>query len=120
MKKRILSLALTLSMVLTLLPTAALAVATGLGEGGLSIDGGASGTDYTYADSVLTILTETAMTLSGTSVTDRIEVASNVTANLTMDGLSIIRKTDASSSAAILMVNSEAILNLTLSEENYL
>ena len=120
MKKRLLSLVLSLCMALSLLPTTVWAVATPLGSGGLSIDGGESGRDYTYADSVLTILTETALTLSGTSTSDRIEVGSTVTAHLTFDGLSMKRAADASSSNALLTVNSGATLNLVLLGENYL
>ncbi|MCI7500137.1 ubiquitin-like protein [Huintestinicola sp.] len=54
-----------------------------------TVMGGTEGSDYEYADNVLTILTETPLTISGTTTTDRIEVADGVSANITLAGVNI-------------------------------
>ncbi len=63
------------------------------GTGGFTVTGGTSGTDYSYADSVLTILTDTALEISNTDLdtatTDRILVASGVNARITLAGVNI-------------------------------
>ena len=51
--------------------------------------GGVYGTDYTYEDGKLTILTQTPLTISGTNVSGTVKVGSGVSANLTFDNLSI-------------------------------
>ena len=56
---------------------------------GLTVTGGEEGTDYSYAENVYTVLTETALTFSGTTTTDRIVIEEGVTANVTINGLSI-------------------------------
>ena len=56
----------------------------------LTISGGTLDTDYTYDESshVITILTDAALTISGTTQTDRIVVSAS-TANITLDGLTL-------------------------------
>ena len=56
---------------------------------GLTVIGGTENTDYSYADNVYTVLTETALTFSGTTTTDRIVVKEGVTANITLDNIDI-------------------------------
>ncbi len=67
--------------------------------GTFTVIGGTAGIDYSYANNVLTVLTGTALTVSGTSTTDRIVVQDGTTANLTLDNLNI-RFTDGSNSVA--------------------
>ncbi|MDO4487212.1 MAG: hypothetical protein Q4C46_11590, partial [Bacillota bacterium] len=61
--------------------------------GAFTVTDGTLGTDYTYADNVLTIISETPLTIKNTnpstSTTDRIEVAENVLANITLAGVNI-------------------------------
>lgn len=57
--------------------------------GGFTVTGGVYGTDYTYEDGKLTILTQTPLTISGTNVSGTVKVGSGVSANLTFDNLSI-------------------------------
>ncbi len=57
--------------------------------GAFEVTGGVLNTDYTYADNVLTIISPTPVTISGTTTTDRIEVADGVSANITLAGVNI-------------------------------
>ena len=59
--------------------------------GAFTVEGGTDGIDYTYDSTtgVLTINTATPLTISGTSTSDRIEVASGISANITLSGVSI-------------------------------
>lgn len=57
--------------------------------GDFTVSGGILDLDYSYSDSVLTILTSTELTISGTTTTDYIVVASGVEANLIISNLSI-------------------------------
>lgn len=55
----------------------------------MTVTGGEEGTDYSYAENVYTVLTETALTFSGTTTTDRIVIAEGITADITLNNLSI-------------------------------
>ncbi len=58
--------------------------------GTLTVSGGSEGTDYTYVDNTYTILTEKALTFSGTTTTtDHIVVKEGVTANVILNGVDI-------------------------------
>lgn len=61
--------------------------------GAFTITGGTEGTDYTYANGILTILTDTPLTIAntdpGTATTDRIYVAKDVSARITLAGVNI-------------------------------
>ena len=57
--------------------------------GAFTVTGGTSGTDYKYENNVLTILKETPLAISGTTTTDRIEVARGASANITLAGVNI-------------------------------
>ena len=83
---------------------------------GLTVIGGEENTDYSYAENVYTVLTETALTFSGTTTTDRIVIEEGVTANVTINGLSI----DISSIdyAAAIQLKKQAKLILSLSGTN--
>ena len=56
---------------------------------GLTVTGGTQNTDYSYKDNVYTVLTGTALTFSGTTTTDRIVIAEEVTADITLNNADI-------------------------------
>lgn len=56
---------------------------------GLTVTGGAENTDYSYANNVYTVLTGTSLTFSGTTTADRIVIAEGITADITLNDLSI-------------------------------
>lgn len=88
--------------------------------GAFTVDGGKEDEDYSYADGTLTILKETALTISsnGTTTTDKIVIADGVTANITIDGLHIdVSGTD---HACAFNVAGNAACNLTLQGMNIL
>lgn len=94
MKKRLFGLALIFCIVLTIVPMIPIA-ADNITVGDLTISPTVSGntltagTDYTYENNVLTILSAKAITISGTTTKDRIAVASGVSANITLAGVNI-------------------------------
>lgn len=77
---------LTIIMVFSML---AVAPITAFAEAELQVTGGESGTDYTYEDGLLTILTDTPLSLSGSTVTDSVYVTPDIDANITLDNVSI-------------------------------
>ena len=95
-----------------------LPVAWGQAEVGiLAVSEGIEGTDYTYVDNTYTILTEKALTFSGTT-TDHIVVKEGVTANVTISNVSINVSTTLEIAAILLEKN--ARLTLTLNGANTL
>ncbi|MCI7767622.1 MAG: hypothetical protein MSJ26_06545, partial [Oscillospiraceae bacterium] len=84
--------------------------------GDFTVTGGTEGTDYSYADNVLTILTETPLTISGTTTTDRIEVASGVSANITLDGVDIDVSSKSNTAAFKIADNSTGNVTITLAD----
>lgn len=58
-------------------------------ETGFTVSGGTENTDYSYANNVYTVLTEAALTFSGSTTTDRIVIAEGVTADITLNDVSI-------------------------------
>ncbi len=103
--------ALTLCMVLTMLPAMALAADT---YDGITVDGGTAATDYSWdsGTKTLTILTSTQLTLSGMATSAQVLVAGTTEANLTLNGLSI-DNTGENNDAPIKLTDT-AKLNLTL------
>lgn len=57
--------------------------------GDFTVAGGTLGTDYTYSNGVLTIISGTPVVISGTTATGHIEVKSGVRADITFDHLTI-------------------------------
>ncbi|MGN0687770.1 MAG: hypothetical protein ACI4KA_06680, partial [Oscillospiraceae bacterium] len=57
--------------------------------GDFTVTGGTSGTDYTYENNVLTIKTDTPITISGETTTDTIAVEKDTDANITLNGVNI-------------------------------
>lgn len=129
-RQRILATLLALALCLSLLPMSALAAeTTATTEGGLTVSGGEAGTDYTYQNNTLTVLTTTALTVSGETTKDKIVVSGGVTANLILDGVSITfndgtansgDKTEENAGTCALSLGEGSILNLTLADENTL
>ncbi len=75
------------------------------------------GTDYSYSNNVLTILSGKNIIITGTgaATTDRIVIKNNITANVTISNVNI-----SATSASALTVSNNASLNLTLSGTNVL
>ncbi len=82
---------------------------------GLTVTGGEENTDYSYAENVYTVLTETALTFSGTTTTDRIVVKEGVTANITLDNININN-----TSENAIKLEDGSTLTLILSKDNKL
>ena len=74
------------------------------------------GTDYTYADNVLTIKSSAAMTISGTTTTDRIEGADGVSANITLAGVNIDVSSQNDKAAFKIADNSIGDVTITLAD----
>lgn len=74
-------------------PLPIIAAAEGTTVGAFTVTGGENGTDYSYADNVLTISKTTAITIKNTdpstATTDTIVVASENGANITLSGVNI-------------------------------
>lgn len=56
---------------------------------GLTVTGEERNTDYSYTDNVYTVLTGTLLTFSGTTTTDWILIKEGITADITLNDLSI-------------------------------
>ena len=129
-RRRMLATLLALALCLSLLPMSALAAeAIATTEGGLTVSGGEAGTDYTYQDNTLTIKTGKELTVSGMTTTDQIVVNGGVTANLTLNGVSIAFENgnvtandqdDTRAGTCALSLGEGSTLNLTLAGENTL
>lgn len=82
--------------------------------GNFNIDGGTQNTDYSYSGGVLTILTDTELTISNTNsstaTSDRIVVNDDVNANITLAGVNI----QAPANTSAIDVPNGASLTLTL------
>ena len=115
--KKLLGLALVTALCAVLLCTGAMADEVG----DFTVSGGDEGTDYSYADGVLTILSSKSLTISNkdanTSTKDRIVIGSDVTANLTFAGVNIeLGVKDGTNGVSAVTVPSGATLNLTLAD----
>ncbi len=88
------------------------AAAEASSTGDFTVTGGTLNTDYTYADGVLTVNSATPLTISGTSITDRIEVASGVNANITLSGVNI--DVSSTENAAAFMIDDDSSGNVTV------
>ncbi len=63
--------------------------AAGVTCGDFTVTGGTAGVDFRYANNTLTILTSTAITVSGTTTRDKIFVNGGVNANITLSNANI-------------------------------
>ncbi|MBQ6942931.1 MAG: hypothetical protein IJN43_01250 [Ruminococcus sp.] len=89
--------------------------------GSFTVTGGTYGTDYTYDESTgtLTVLTDKAITIegTGTATTDKIKIADNITANVTIKNVNI----DVRSTGGVAFeVGENSTVNLTLEGKNTL
>ena len=110
MKRKLFLMVFAAVMALSLFSTAAFAA-----DEDLTVQGGKPDTDYTYSDDTLTIKTDKPLTVSGSTTTDKIVIAENVKAKLTISDLSI----DVTAGNAIDLENG-ASLDLTLEGSNTL
>lgn len=87
-------------------------------ESGLKVTGGTLGTDYVYEENVYTVKSDKALTFSGTTTTDHITVDEGITANISLNTVSV----DVSSKieAAAILLKKNAKLTLTLVGANTL
>lgn len=83
---------------------------------GLTVAGGTLDTDYSYKDNVYTVLTGTKLTFSGTTTTDRIVIAEGVTADITLNDLSIDVSTIDGAAAIRLEKKAKLTLHITGTE----
>jgi len=120
MKKRLLSIVLAVCMVLTLLPTMALAADP---TGAFTVTGGTLGTDYSYASNTLEIKTSVPITIANTTpatatTTDKIVVNSAVdkTANITLAGVNIDLSGANDDAAAFEITSTAGAVNITLAD----
>ena len=92
-----------------------LPVTAGAATGGFTVSGGTENTDYSYSSGVLTINTNTHLTISTSSQTsDRIVIGDGVHANLTLSGVNIT----APANTSAIDVPSGASLTLTLANSS--
>ena len=115
--KKLLGLALVTALCAVLLCTGATADEVG----DFTVTGGTEGEDYSYANGVLTIKTDTPLTIKNTdsskSTTDRIVIGSDVTANLTFAGVNIsLGVNENTNGVSAVTVPSGATLHLTLAD----
>ena len=89
---------------------------------GLTVTGGEEGTDYSYAENVYTVLTEIALTFSGTTTADRIVVKEGVTADIILDNVDIQFTTfdQWGDGKAAFHINKNASATITLANTNIL
>ncbi len=112
MKRRCLSLVLALALAIMVLP-----MMVKVAGSDFMIVGGVPDVDYFYDwDGVLTINTDTALTISGTTTTDKIVVAGGITASIALDGVNI----DLTSTGDCAFDMAGSAVNLTLAGNNVL
>ena len=133
MPRRLGALLLCLALCLGMLPTAALAVEPKEAAGVFTVNGGTSGTDYTYTPpseyetnggAVLTIKSNKELTISTNSESEttsgcRIVISDNVTANITLAGVHIT-PADAGTNDGYsgIYLGKNATLNITLQNDS--
>lgn len=88
--------------------------------GDLIVTGGTLGTDFKYENNTLTILTSTAVEISGTTTTDKIYVEDGVSANITLNNLNIDIAKGSITYAFQIADNSKGNVHLTLKGNNTL
>ena len=89
-------------------------------SGGLTVSGGTEGTDYQWKEDVLTVLTETPLTVHndflGQSTQQRIVISKNISANITLSGVNI----EAVGAPAVQIEGKKGNVTITLKNENRL
>lgn len=115
MRKRIFSLLLGLCLVAGLMPISATAAfAADTNTGAFTVTDGAYGTDYTYdsEERVLSILTDTPLTIGCNAIDHTMSISSN--ANITLRGYSV----DSGTTKTNIVIEDGKVVNLTLSGTN--
>ncbi len=118
LSRKFTSALLTLALLASVLPIGAVPAQAADTAGAFEVTGGNSGTDYSYSDGVLTINSDTALTISNTNpktvTNDRIVIGNNVNASLTFNGVNISAPTDQSA----IYVPSGSSLKITLADDS--
>ncbi len=118
LSRKFTSALLTLALLASVLPIGAVPTQAADTAGAFEVTGGNSGTDYSYSDGVLTINSDTALTISNTNpktvTNDRIVIGNNVNASLTFNGVNISAPTDQSA----IYVPSGSSLKITLADDS--
>lgn len=118
LSRKFTSALLTLALLASVLPIGAVPAQAADTAGAFEVTGGNSGTDYSYSDGVLTINSDTALTISNTNpktvTNDRIVIGNNVNASLTFNGVNISAPTDQST----IYVPSGSSLKITLADDS--
>ena len=122
--RRILSVVLAVALMVGLMPEIPGTVLTAHAAeaGAFTVEGGTAGTDYTYADGVLTIKTATPMTIKNSNpeiaTTDRIVVARDVSANITLAGVNIDVSSEYNTCAFRIEDGSTGNVTITLADDS--
>ena len=82
------------------------------GPSDLTVTGGTIGTDYSFTNNVIEILTDTPLTISGTTTAEHIEIADGVNANITLAGVNI--DVSASDNTAAIKIADDSTGNVTI------
>ena len=86
------------------------------GPSDLTVTGGTIGTDYSFANDVIEILTDTPLTISGTTTAEHIEIADGVNANITLAGVNIDVSSAGYTAAFKIADNSMGNVTITLAD----
>ena len=90
--------------------------------GAFTVTDGTLGTDYTYADGVLTIMSDTPITIKNTNpntpTSDRIEVARDVAADITLAGVNIDVSSNSGTAAFKIADDSTGNVTITLADDS--
>ena len=87
------------------------------GPSDLTVTGGTIGTDYSFTNNVIEILTDTPLTISGATTAERIEIADGVNANITLAGVDIDVSAIENTAAIKIADNSTGNVTITLADD---
>ena len=87
------------------------------GPSDLTVTGGTIGTDYTFANNIIEILTDTPLTISGATTAEHIEIADGVNANITLAGVDIDVSGTSMAKALRIAANSTGNVTITLADD---
>ncbi len=87
------------------------------GPSDLTVTGGTIGTDYSFENNIIEILTDTPLTISGATTAERIEIADGVNANITLAGLNIDVSAIENTAAIKIADNSTGNVTITLADD---
>ena len=87
------------------------------GPSDLTVTGGTIGTDYSFTNNVIEILTDTPLTISGATTAEHIEIADGVNANITLAGVDIDVSAIENTAAIKIADNSTGNVTITLVDD---